>query len=88
MIAITIYNIIGLSLILLLVGLYIRKHTKEKDFPSFVIIPIVPLIVMLILCNISALYQPTALDVYRDKTELEITSVNGEPTDTIVVWKK
>ena len=85
MIAITIYNIIGLSFLLLLIGLYIRKQTKEKDFPSFVI---VPLIVMLILCNISALYQPTALDVYRDKTELEITSVNGEPTDTIVVWKK
>lgn len=30
---------------------------------------------------------PTALDVYRNKTELEITSVNGVPTDTVVVWK-
>lgn len=30
---------------------------------------------------------PTAIDVYRNKTELEITSVNGVPTDTVVVWK-
>jgi hypothetical protein len=32
--------------------------------------------------------EPTALDVYRGKTELEITSVNGMPTDTVVVYKK
>lgn len=32
--------------------------------------------------------KPTALDVYRDNTELKITSVNGIPTDTIVVFKK
>lgn len=30
---------------------------------------------------------PTALDVYRGNTELEITSVNGIPTDTVVVFK-
>lgn len=30
---------------------------------------------------------PQAIDVYRNKTELEITSVNGVPQDTVVVWK-
>lgn len=30
---------------------------------------------------------PTALDVYRDSTELKITSVNGVPIDTVVVFK-
>lgn len=30
---------------------------------------------------------PSALDVYRGNTELEITSVNGIPTDTVVVFK-
>lgn len=30
---------------------------------------------------------PTAMDVYRGKTELEITSINGVPRDTVVVWK-
>ena len=29
----------------------------------------------------------TPLDVYRGNTELEITSVNGVPTDTVVVFK-
>lgn len=32
--------------------------------------------------------EPTAIDVYRGLTELEITSVNGTPQDTIVVFKK
>lgn len=31
--------------------------------------------------------KPKAIDVYRNKTELEITSVNGVPRDTVVVWK-
>ena len=30
---------------------------------------------------------PSALDVYRGNTELEITSVNGVPTDSVVVYK-
>lgn len=30
---------------------------------------------------------PTALDVYRGNTELMITSINGVPTDTAVVFK-
>lgn len=32
--------------------------------------------------------KPSAIDVYRGNTELEITSVNGTPIDTIVVFKK
>lgn len=32
--------------------------------------------------------KPTPLDVYRGNTELRITSVNGIPTDTVVVFKK
>ncbi len=31
---------------------------------------------------------PSAIDVYRGKTTLKITSVNGVPTDTVVVYKK
>lgn len=31
---------------------------------------------------------PQAIDVYRGKTSLEITSINNIPTDTIVIWKK
>ena len=32
--------------------------------------------------------KPSAIDVYRGNTELEITSVNGVPTDTVVVFKE
>ena len=32
--------------------------------------------------------KPSAIDVYRGNTELEITSVNGVPTDSVVVFKK
>lgn len=31
--------------------------------------------------------EPTALDVYRGLSELEIMSVNGVPQDTVVVFK-
>ena len=31
--------------------------------------------------------KPSAIDVYRGKTELEIHSINNIPQDTIVVWK-
>lgn len=32
--------------------------------------------------------RPSAIDVYRGNTELEITSVNGIPTDTVVIFKR
>ena len=32
--------------------------------------------------------KPSALDVYRDNTELEITFVNGTPIDTVVVFQR
>ena len=32
--------------------------------------------------------RPSAIDVYRGNTDLEITSINGISTDTIVVFKK
>ena len=32
--------------------------------------------------------KPSAIDVYRGNTELEITSVNGVQTDSVVVFKE
>ena len=37
--------------------------------------------------SINTVHKPIALDVYRGNTELKITSVNGVPTDTVVVFK-
>ena len=36
---------------------------------------------------IAYLCKPKAIDVYRDKTTLEITYKNSVPIDTVVVWK-
>ena len=44
--------------------------------------------ISIVLIKVESVMYPTALDVYRGKTELEITSVNGVPKDTVVVFKK
>ena len=36
---------------------------------------------------IAYLCKPKAIDVYRDKTTLEITYKNNVPIDTVIVWK-
>ena len=41
-----------------------------------------------ILADIIGDTKPSAIDVYRGNTELEITSVNGVPTDSVVVFKE
>ena len=38
--------------------------------------------ILILLSNV-----PQAIDVYRGKTDLQITSVNGIPKDSTVVWK-
>ena len=41
-----------------------------------------------LLADIMGKQKPSAIDVYRGNTELEITSVNGTPIDTVVVFKE
>ena len=41
-----------------------------------------------LLANIIGELKPSAIDVYRGNTELEITSVNGTPIDSVVVFKE
>ena len=41
-----------------------------------------------LLANIIGEQKPSAIDVYRGNTELEITSVNGTPIDSVVVFKE
>ena len=35
----------------------------------------------------NSMIEITPLDVYRGNTELRVTSINGVPTDTVVVFK-
>lgn len=43
--------------------------------------------IILFICVVYIANRPTALDVYKGKTELEITYKGGIPVDSVVVYK-
>lgn len=59
--------------------------SKEDDIFNTSIACIYSFIITVLL--IIYLKKPTAIDVYRNKTTLEITYKNGVPIDSTVVWK-
>ena len=80
-------------LFLVMVGLIIvatsLSSSSEKERRYRLLLSVFAGITFAVLwCNIMSLYEPKPIDVYRGYTELKITSVNGVPTDTVVVWKK
>ena len=77
--------------ILVIISLYISKSsTEDYDIGIIIggIIATLMVIEVYLLADIIGEPKPSALDVYRGNTELEITSVNGVPTDTVVVFKE
>jgi hypothetical protein len=84
--------LVGLILIgLIFMANYISDSKKGYfDMGIFlgIIISVFSVIEIGIVSDILAGQIPTALDVYRGNTELMITSVNGIPTDTTVVFKQ
>ena len=67
-----------------------NNSTEDYDIGIIIggIIATLMVIEVNLLANIIGEPNPSALDVYRGKTEIEITSVNGTPIDTVVVFKK
>lgn len=45
------------------------------------------LLLVLLVLILFQMKKPTAMDVYQNKTTLEITYKDGVPVDSIVVWK-
>ena len=84
--------IIGIFILALItLGLYISKRCDDNfDIVVFIGMMLAALIVVEISLVVDIIYgpRPSAIDVYRGNTELEITSINGIPTDTVVVFKK
>lgn len=77
---------IGMVLIISIIAVIIG--IKEKDWINIIMGSI--FIIICIFCVVAAMLaspEPTSLDVYRGLTELEVTSVNGVPKDTVVVYK-
>lgn len=73
------------------IGYNLYLNNKYKANGELVMLWLLGSIFALVLTSIAFTYSiqsiPQAIDVYRNKTELEITSVNGVPRDTVVVWK-
>ena len=76
---------------LLIFSIYIGDNSTNDFYKGwwigFLMMTLIVLDVNL-LSNIIGKPTPSALDVYRGNTELEITSINGTAIDTIVVFKK
>lgn len=83
--------IIGILICVSVICTAFEGRNSSCDFDTGVImgggIAILSAFEIYLLVNITN-PTPSALDVYRGKTELEITSVNGTPIDSVVVFKE
>lgn len=60
---------------------------EDTDFTRTILCIFTGCSLIAMLLIITYLCEPKAIDVYRDKTTLEITYKNNVPIDTVVVWK-
>ena len=83
--------VVGVLLVFLSLLTFYMLDNDLCDFGTGLLfgifITMLSILELLMVCDILKVSQPHAIDVYRNKTELEITSVNGVPRDTVVVWK-
>lgn len=84
LIALCISTCVIVSLIIILKDSISDKATYDNT-PIFFITIILNIIIAI--CLIINLRKPKAIDVYQDKTTLEITYKDNVPIDSIVVWK-
>ena len=84
--------ILGILVCVSVILTALKGRNSSCDFDTGVImggiIATLMTIEVYLLANIIGEPKPSAIDVYRGNTELEITSVNGVPTDTVVVFKE
>lgn len=75
----------------MLAWLFLVIHLLSDDeyiFKEYWAYICVVFLTILIVAQIFSLSQPTALDVYRGKTQLEVVMIYGNPSDSTVVWKE
>lgn len=70
-----------------IVTLIENEILKDTDFTRTILGIFTGCSMIAIFLMIAYLCKPKAIDVYRDKTTLEITYKNSVPIDTVVVWK-
>lgn len=75
--------------LIILIG-YIKDRWGGSFEDGLFIASLLTILIIIEVCLLNIIKEktiPSALDVYRGNTELEITSVNGTPIDTVVVFK-
>ena len=76
------------AMILLLSVLCIIDMIKGNGFETnFFIYTLFVYSFLVFILSLSCVYKPSAIDVYRGKTTLEITYKDKVPVDSTVVWK-
>ena len=84
--------IVGILICVLVIEAAFKGRNSSCDFDIGVImggvIATLMTIEVYLLADIIGEPKPSAIDVYRGNTELEITSVNGTPIDSVVVFKE
>ena len=84
--------IVGILICVSVILTALVGRNSSCDFDTGVImggsIAMLMTIEVYLLADIIGDTKPSAIDVYRGNTELEVTYVNGTPIDTIVVFKK
>lgn len=76
------------AMILLLSVLCIIDIIKGNGFETnFFIYTLFVYSFLVFILSLSCVYKPSAMDVYRGKTTLEITYKDKAPVDSTVVWK-
>ena len=84
--------IVGIFILALMILWAFFRERGGSSFDTGVIIGVVIMTLVIIeICLFGIIIEkqkPSALDVYRGNTELEVTYVNGVPIDTVVVFKR
>ena len=84
--------IVGILICVLVILTAFVGRNSSCDFDTGVImggsVAMLMTIETILIADIIGEPKPSAIDVYRGNTKLEITSVNGVPTDTVVVFKE
>lgn len=79
--------IIGFTIVTTVIGLCVTEIKAEGNATLsniFLFISVIGLLLIFIYIN----NTPTALDVYKGKTELRITYEGKTPVDSVVIYKK
>lgn len=79
--------IVGFVIVAIVIGFYANTMVNEDNIALSVVILIMGAIGLLFII-IYINNTPTALDVYKGKTELRITYDGKVPVDSVVIYKK